>query len=608
MSSVDDTKMEDAPAAGENVDVKNEENGNTENAANKVEISSTDLYTQANLYLAKQTKPVIIPSFAKWFDLNTVHEIEKRSLPEFFVEGANARYKNSKIYKTVRDFIINTYRLNPMEYLSVTAVRRNIAMDIASIIRLYGFLSKWGLINYQIDPKTKSFTMGPQFTGHFQITLDKPTGFALQTIEKDEKGAVVSTKPAIPLDDEDQIETPDNGAEEPSVKRQKISNSITPNVKLNLKLRKNIYDSVDDAFILQDSNSNNSSKQVKRVYCSITGNDITETKYHNLKTKSNISTECFENGQFEDYFKNSDFVKLDKTTFNNSSKPWSNNEILLLLEGIEMHGDDWNLIAGHVGSRAKDQCIIKFIQLPIEDTYLFKHISKTSYVEYLKKLRNNKTIDFPSLLSNIKSTISSTSTTTSTTTTTTTTTTTAAAEGTISNDVINNINKHANSELETQDAIITSILKLSLRKFELKLQGFMNLESRVSEQQKFVENEKEKLILDKLKVKKQCNKVRSKLLNASDVVSKIKDIDIESLTPEKMDQTINEAIQIIDRAITEASYDPNSPSSLTSFTNNLSSDKASNQLFKEGESGDADSNDAEPISVVNPKLYTMWSA
>ncbi|GMF55750.1 unnamed protein product [[Candida] boidinii] len=102
-----------------------------------------ELEDEAKQYLAKQTRPVIIPSFASWFDMNTIHEIEKRSLPEFF-NNPESRYKKPEVYKEFRDFMINTYRLNPIEYLTVTAVRRNLAGDVASIMRVHGFLCKWG--------------------------------------------------------------------------------------------------------------------------------------------------------------------------------------------------------------------------------------------------------------------------------------------------------------------------------------------------------------------------------------------------------------------------------------------------------------------------------
>lgn len=600
----------------------------TDTAPAVTENTEADLYTQANIYLAKQTKPVIIPSFAKWFNINEIHQIERNSLPDFFSQQSNSKYKNASIYKSVRNFIVNTYRLNPIEYLSITAIRRNIAMDVGSLMRIYGFLSKWGLINYQIDPKTKSFAMGPQFTGHFQITLDKPTGFALQTND-----AVLSIEGGNELEintngdndaamdvDSPAVDGNENGTSDSriSFKRQKISNTITPNVKLNLQLRKNVYDSADDAFILQESSAN-SSKQIKRVYCSITGNDITETKYHNLKNKSNISLDCFENSQFEDYFKSSDYIKLEKTNLNNDSKPWSNSEILLLLEAIEMFGDDWNLISGHVGSRAKDQCITKFIQLPIEDTYLFKHISKSSYVEYLKKLKDNKSVDLSTLLSALNNKNNSTAndnsvTATSTTTTTTTTTTTATTQttldfnnnsnGSVNDKIIDNVKLHAKDELENQDAIITSILKLSLRKFELKMQSFMSLESHISEQQKYIDTEKEGLVLDKMVVNKQCSKVRQQLLKAADIVQSAK--NSSAMTPEALESSISEAVNILDRAISEARYDPSLESSLTPSKLNNESKDALNDGDDTTSKNDVDM--VKPISVIEPKLYSMWSA
>lgn len=49
---------------------------------------------------------------------------------------------------------------------------------------------------------------------------------------------------------------------------------------------------------------------------------------------------------------------------------WTDQETLLLLEGIEMYDDDWSKIEEHVGTRSAQQCIKKFLELPIEDEYL----------------------------------------------------------------------------------------------------------------------------------------------------------------------------------------------------------------------------------------------
>lgn len=51
-------------------------------------------------------------------------------------------------------------------------------------------------------------------------------------------------------------------------------------------------------------------------------------------------------------------------------REWTDEECLLLLEGLELFKDDWNKVAEHVSSRTQEECILRFLQLPIEDTYL----------------------------------------------------------------------------------------------------------------------------------------------------------------------------------------------------------------------------------------------
>ena len=113
--------------------------------------SKSALEGKARDQLVSQTHAIILPSYATWFDMNTINAIEKRALAEFF-NGRN-RSKTPSTYKDYRDFMINTYRLNPIEYLTVTACRRNLAGDVCAIMRIHSFLEQWGLINYQVSPK-----------------------------------------------------------------------------------------------------------------------------------------------------------------------------------------------------------------------------------------------------------------------------------------------------------------------------------------------------------------------------------------------------------------------------------------------------------------------
>jgi len=47
-----------------------------------------------------------------------------------------------------------------------------------------------------------------------------------------------------------------------------------------------------------------------------------------------------------------------------------------------MYGEDWQKVAEHVGTRTKEQCIIQFLQLPIEDPYLDSQLSELGPFKY----------------------------------------------------------------------------------------------------------------------------------------------------------------------------------------------------------------------------------
>uniref|UniRef100_G3NRN4 SWI/SNF related BAF chromatin remodeling complex subunit C1b n=1 Tax=Gasterosteus aculeatus aculeatus TaxID=481459 RepID=G3NRN4_GASAC len=126
--------------------------------------------------IPEQTHHIIIPSYTSWFNNNSIHAIEKRALPEFF-NGMN-KSKSPEIYLAYRNFMIDTYRLNPQEYLSSTSCRRNLTGDVCAVIRVHAFLEQWGLINYQVDAESRPLPMGPPPTPHFNVLADTPSGLA----------------------------------------------------------------------------------------------------------------------------------------------------------------------------------------------------------------------------------------------------------------------------------------------------------------------------------------------------------------------------------------------------------------------------------------------
>ena len=143
----DDAKLEDGEPANDTMDDAQGTPAPVDGA--EAQAPSTEaMAAAAGSHLIQQTHQIILPSYSTWFDMHQIHSLEKKALPEFF--NQRNRSKTPAVYKDYRDFMINTYRLNPVEYLTVTACRRNLAGDVCAIMRVHAFLEQWGLINYQV--------------------------------------------------------------------------------------------------------------------------------------------------------------------------------------------------------------------------------------------------------------------------------------------------------------------------------------------------------------------------------------------------------------------------------------------------------------------------
>ncbi|KZT69953.1 SWIRM-domain-containing protein [Daedalea quercina L-15889] len=342
---------------------------NDEEDPAQLEATRLRLEDQARKYLAAQTHEVIIPSYSAWFDMSKIHPIERRALPEFF--NSRHRSKTPSIYKDYRDFMVNSYRLRPSEYLTVTACRRNLAGDVCAIMRVHAFLEQWGLINYQIDPDQRPAALAPPFTGHFRVILDTPRG--LQSLHP-------GTKP--PKEANEAGASAVNGA-------AKSAPTPTP---ASLEIRSSIYQTTskssrevnaDEASALASAANgpNGTERQIAVKYqCDTCGVDCTAERYHSLKQKNfELCPPCYLDGRFPSTMFSGDFVKLTAASTasglhhgngTGADDDWTDQEILLLLEGVEMYDDDWSAIEEHIGSRSAQQCIRKFLQLPIEDPYV----------------------------------------------------------------------------------------------------------------------------------------------------------------------------------------------------------------------------------------------
>ncbi|XP_060128135.1 SWI/SNF complex subunit SMARCC2 isoform X5 [Zootoca vivipara] len=304
MADLDEPEDENMETAG-----KDEEENN---AGNKGEQTKNPDLHEDNV--TEQTHHIIIPSYAAWFDYNSVHAIERRALPEFF-NGKN-KSKTPEIYLAYRNFMIDTYRLNPQEYLTSTACRRNLAGDVCAIMRVHAFLEQWGLINYQVDAESRPTPMGPPPTSHFHVLADTPSGL-------------------VPL----QPKTPQSRQSDSDTKAGRKSKEIEDLVTETVKGKPELQTTASQQML-------------------------------NFPDKSKEKPPDMQNfGLRTDMYTKKNAPSKSKAAAS-ATREWTEQETLLLLEALEMYKDDWNKVSEHVGSRTQDECILHFLRLPIEDPYL----------------------------------------------------------------------------------------------------------------------------------------------------------------------------------------------------------------------------------------------
>lgn len=295
---------------------------------------------------------VYIPYFAKWFNLNSIHDIEKRALPEFF----NGRFpsKNERNYREIRNFMIQTWRENPQEHVSRTATRRRLAGDACCILRVHGFLEHWGLINYGgfaegIAPP--SFAPPPRplplYAGHKE---NDPT----------------NTGPGLILDSGSKLDIKDGRVIKFGRNNEVLTNGRTESVLIRDTDRNGNVSSIAEP----------PQREPIEYHCDSCGVDCSMLRFH-CATKADVDlcASCYQNAKYSTAMKPRDFIQMNSAGAhggNEESDPdaWTESETLLLLEALEMYGDNWTLVSEHVGSKGKAQCVVQFLRLPIEDTFL----------------------------------------------------------------------------------------------------------------------------------------------------------------------------------------------------------------------------------------------
>ncbi|KAF8711173.1 hypothetical protein HU200_029185 [Digitaria exilis] len=284
----------------------------------------------------------VVPKHSDWFTPGTVHRLERQVVPHFFT-GKSPGHTPEK-YVMLRNKVIAKYLENPGKRLAFAECQGLVANtgELYDLSRIVRFLDTWGIINYLAAGSGHRGLRMPT-----SLLREEPTG-ELQLLTaplKSIDGLVLFDRPKCSLQAQD-------------ISSMASSSSNSEAVDF------------DAAFADLEGKI---SERLSESSCSYCLQPLPNLHYRSQKEADiALCSDCFHDARYITGHSSLDFQKVDGDNdgLENDSDKWTDEETLLLLEGIEKYNDNWDDIAGHVGTKSKAQCIYHFIRLPVEDGLL----------------------------------------------------------------------------------------------------------------------------------------------------------------------------------------------------------------------------------------------
>ena len=310
-----------------------------------------------------------VPAYAAWFEWDGVHDIERTHLPEFF--NGRSFSKTAAVYKQYRNFMIDKFREDASRKLTFTECRRELVGDVSSMLRVYQFLDAWGLINFGVG----------QANEQGQDTVARAADAATASAHAAAAAAAAAMdapRPGL------QVVGGQAVADVYTVPPPSAVGAATAAAVGN-RLAKPLGAAdgpagIATAALVRAAATRGSA----RVICNASGVDCTEMQYHCVTVPDHdLCPAAYRSGQFPPNVTAADFVlvrapasaaapKLADVIVggDDETNAWSASESLLLLEALEEHGDNWEAVAEHVGTKSRLQCVTHFLRLPLQDEYI----------------------------------------------------------------------------------------------------------------------------------------------------------------------------------------------------------------------------------------------
>ncbi|XP_077233305.1 DNA-binding family protein [Tasmannia lanceolata] len=271
----------------------------------------------------------VVPTLAGWFSWTKIHPLEERALPSFF--NGKSEERTPDIYMEIRNAIMKKFHMDPQTQIERKDLSELSVGDSEARQEVMEFLDHWGLINFHPFPPPDSATNATYVDGAAKTA---------SLVEKLYSFEMVQSFPRVNVN-------PKAAFSAPAMPPRLVPESA-----------------IADDLVKPEGPS-------VEYHCNSCSADCSRKRYHCQKQADfDLCSECYNDGKFGSGMTPADFILMESAEVPSvSGGSWTDQETLLLLEALELYGENWNEIAEHVATKTKAQCILHFVQMPIEDPF-----------------------------------------------------------------------------------------------------------------------------------------------------------------------------------------------------------------------------------------------
>eukprot|EP00257_Ricinus_communis_P013364 XP_015570783.1 SWI/SNF complex subunit SWI3D isoform X1 [Ricinus communis] len=297
-----------------------------EEEVSKLEELKGGIEAEFEVIRSRDSNAHVVPHHCGWFSWPKIHPLEERALPSFF--NGKSKIRTPDIYMEIRNWIVKRFHLNPNVQIELKDLSELDVADVDAKQEVLEFLDYWGLINFHPFPQTDS-PANADGGGRSEKELLLEKLFHFETIQ-----------PCLPV------------ISRPNVSSPALPSGFFPD------------SSIADELVRPEG-------PAVEYHCNSCSADCSRKRYHcQTQADYDLCADCFNNGKFGSDMSSSDFILMEPAEAPGiSGGKWTDQETLLLLEALELYKENWNEIAEHVATKTKAQCILHFVQMPIEDVF-----------------------------------------------------------------------------------------------------------------------------------------------------------------------------------------------------------------------------------------------